>query len=580
MRGLDIFSDSSFADRKRRYTIAGVVVLVVLVVIAPFVHTAYAYLRIAATSTKSSLCPLYEVKRPDSFVRDNSSVLEIVGDKRFRLQSVQKLSGAIQVDTVVFDNQPDVAKNPKVWAKFAKFHDYLKLTFPTVFEQLEVEYVNTYGIVLYWKGSNKLLKPLMLTAHQDVVPVQRDTLQDWTYPPFEGHFDGEFVYGRGAADCKNTLIAILESFELLLAQKYKPQRGLIAAFGFDEEASGIHGASTLGQYLEAKFGVNSIYAIVDEGPGLLKDPYSNLVIAMPATGEKGYLDVLAELKTPGGHSSVPPDHTLVGIIGELAYLIERDPYESVLPQENPYLGFMQCLAVHSPKNKKGLPSFLRKSILRAGHDKLANSKVIEALRTNLMTKYLITTSQANDIVKGGEKANALPEFSQLITNHRVAIGSSLSEVKLHYGARVKVLAEKHGLGLELFGEEIITPTPKGQFVISEFSKPLNPAPVTPLDDNVWEYLAGATRHVFEDVVFRGDSKLELPIVMAPGIMTGNTDTRYYWNLTKNIFRYSPMFLLDMIKDSNVHSVDEKLRFDSHLHLLAFFYEYIQIVDSA
>ncbi len=59
---------------------------------------------------------------------------------------MQKLSGAIQVDTVVFDNQPDNQRTPRCGRNSARFRDYLKLV-PTVFEQLEVEYVSTYGIV-------------------------------------------------------------------------------------------------------------------------------------------------------------------------------------------------------------------------------------------------------------------------------------------------------------------------------------------------------------------------------------------------------------------------------------------------
>ena len=36
------------------------------------------------------------------------------------------------------------------------------------------------------------------------------------------------------------------------------------------------------------------------------------VIATPAIAEKGYIDVRVEVTSPGGHSSVPPEHT-VGI---------------------------------------------------------------------------------------------------------------------------------------------------------------------------------------------------------------------------------------------------------------------------
>lgn len=143
--------------------------------------------------------------------------------------------------------------------QFQAFHEYLEKTFLTVYKYLQIETVNTYGLTYTWKGSNSSLKPMMFFAHQDVVPVQRETLKDWTYPPFEGHYDGEYVYGKGAPDSKNLLIGILEALKLLIAQNYKLQKGIIVAFGFDEESTGIRGAEKIAKYLERKYGNDSIY---------------------------------------------------------------------------------------------------------------------------------------------------------------------------------------------------------------------------------------------------------------------------------------------------------------------------------
>ncbi|CAK7893929.1 carboxypeptidase S [[Candida] anglica] len=561
------------ASEKSKVVVAGGLAILLTIIIL-FSTGAIGYLKIALQSIEDvSVCPLSEPLAPASFYKDNTTVLRILNDEKFRLKSVQKLSGAVQIDTTIFDNQPDVSEDPKVWEKFADFHLYLQTTFPTVFALLEVEYVNTYGIVLYWKGSNKSLKPLMLTAHQDVVPVQKATLGDWSYPPFEGHYDGEYLYGRGSSDCKNVLISIMETFELYIEEQYKPERGIVAAFGFDEEASGIISASKLAKYLEKKFGKDSMYAIIDEGVGLIKDASTGQIVAVPGTGEKGYLDVKVNLKTPGGHSSVPPDHTSIGLMSELAYLIEKDPYEPILTTKNPILKYLQCSAVHSGDK---LSKFTRKTILRAGFDKLANSKVVESLTANPLTRYLISTAQAIDIIKGGEKANALPESVQLIVNHRIALESSVDETKSRFVSRVKTIASKHDLGLESFGETILEPTTKGNFVVDYSSNALEPAPVSPSDDTVWRYLTGVVRHVFEDLVY---PDLEYPIVAAPGIMTGNTDTRYYWNLTKNIYRFSPFFSNDMMIENKIHSVDERVRVGAHLELTAFFYQYIQAVDT-
>ena len=58
-------------------------------------------------------------------------------------------------------------------------------------QKLEKTVVNTYNLVYHWQGSDDSLKPLLLMGHQDVVPVNPDTLEDWINPPFSGLFDGK-----------------------------------------------------------------------------------------------------------------------------------------------------------------------------------------------------------------------------------------------------------------------------------------------------------------------------------------------------------------------------------------------------
>ena len=40
---------------------------------------------------------------------------------------------------------------------------------------------------------------------------------------------------KGATDCKNNLLGIMEALEFLLDRDFKPKRTIIAGFGFDEE---------------------------------------------------------------------------------------------------------------------------------------------------------------------------------------------------------------------------------------------------------------------------------------------------------------------------------------------------------
>lgn len=515
------------------------------------------------------VCPLHEPLAPKSFTEDNSTVLAILNDPVYRRASARKLSNAVKVDTQIGDSQPGVEEAPELWVQFEDFHRYLNKTFSTIMNIADVTYVNKYGIVIHWEGSDKSLKPVLLTAHQDTVPVQSGTLDKWTYPPLSGEYDGEYIWGRGSSDCKNVLVAILESIEILIGRDFKPRRSVVVALGFDEEASGTHGAAHIGKYLLETYGKNSFHVLIDEGPGLTDDALSGQLVAIAGTGEKGYLDVSVELTTPGGHSSVPPDHTSIGIISELAYNLEQHPYSPLLTDKNPTLEYLQCIARHG-----SLPRLQKKAILRAGFDKYANSKVVDLMVKQPMSKYLIQTSQALDVIVGGEKANALPEHVKLIVNHRVGVETSLETVMNNIEAQVTEVARNHGLGLVVRGETKIAPTDAGTFIVDYQSPPTTTAPVSPTNDAVWAQLAGVTRHVFEDLVFQN---LTQPLVLVPGMMPANTDTRHYWDLTPNIYRYSPYYSKDLIKDNRIHLVDERMLMDSHLHLTAFFYEYIQAV---
>lgn len=44
-------------------------------------------------------------------------------------------------------------------------------------------------------------------SHYDVVLAPKSTEDRWTHPPFSGHNDGTYIWGRGAADDKALLVA-------------------------------------------------------------------------------------------------------------------------------------------------------------------------------------------------------------------------------------------------------------------------------------------------------------------------------------------------------------------------------------
>lgn len=526
------------------------------------------------SSNPDSLCPIVEKIDPFKHVEKSDTVDKILHDEAFRNLSISKLLGAVRYPTQGYDDMvnPNVAETLEElfeidsrWEEIYKFHEYLEKTFPLVHKHLKLDKVNKLGLVYTWEGSNTELKPLFLTAHFDVVPIQKETLPKWTFPPFEGGYKDGFLYGRGVSDCKDLLVALMETVELLLSEgKFSPSRTIILGFGYDEESHGT-GAQEINKHLVAKYGKDSIFQIIDEGDlGYERVAGTNYIV--PATGEKGHLDSIIELYTPGGHSSIPPPHTSIGLLSKLVSLIEDQEFAPIITNSNPVLNQLQCVAEHS----KEIDPEYRDIILKAHLDKHANTRLLDIFTQELSQKYLVTTSQAVDIIQGGVKLNALPEHVSVLINHRIAIEESVDSTAHKVLGQIVQFAKKYELGVVFDGKTVIEPTEKGYFNYS-LSEPLEPAPLTPIGDGIWNLFGGSLRYLYEDLMF---PDLNETFIMAPFISTGNTDTRMYWDLTRNIYRYAP----GIPAETHIHSVDERLVFDGHLLIIAFYYYYLQLAD--
>ncbi|KAI0599173.1 peptidase family M20/M25/M40 [Biscogniauxia sp. FL1348] len=509
-------------------------------------------------------CPQVEPLVP----RSSSSALVMMDDylttSKFRNETVARMAGAIQIPSESYDDLGPVGED-KRWDVMYDVADYLEKTFPLVHSKLKLEKVNTHGLLFTWQGSDESLSPIVLMAHQDVVPVAESTVEQWTHPPYSGDYDGYYIWGRGSMDCKNNLIGILEAVELLVDAGFEPKRTLILSFGFDEEISGRQGAATLAKVLVDRYGKDGAAVIVDEGAGTTSVWGSTF--AVPAVAEKGYIDVEIIIRMPGGHSSVPPAHNGIGVMSELITHIEANLYEPHFHSENPYLGLLQCGAAHSPefpsKLKKLLPSWKETSC--AKKDQLA----LEAARQGEYVKYLFTTSVAADVISGGVKNNALPERTRVLVNHRVNVGDHPSDVRNKLAELAGEIADKYNLTVHAFNDEPETPR---SIKLNANTNTLEPAPVTPTSvDTVTPYsvLSGTTRGLYG-----------VEMLMAPGITTGNTDTRYYWDLTKHIFRFGPGWDPKQEGFDGIHTVDEKLSVVAHIRGVQWYSRFIRNMDEA
>ncbi|KAH3688513.1 hypothetical protein WICPIJ_000503 [Wickerhamomyces pijperi] len=514
-----------------------------------------------------SLCPVGDYLRPKAYLENKSLVESMVNSQEFRDYTIKNMEGAIRVPTETFDSNKQPSEDQSQWVQFPKFHAFLEGAFPKVHETFQVEKVNSHGLLLTLQGSNPNLKPMLFMAHQDVVPVDPQTLNLWDHPPFEGTHDDKWIYGRGASDCKNLIISYFQAFERLLHDGFKNERTFILSLGFDEEIEGMFGATALAKVLIERYGEDSFFAILDEG-GASITQIDGVPFAFTPVAEKGNMAMMIELTTPGGHASLPPDHTNIGIMSKLVDLIEESPFTPILSAKNPVLNHLQCIAKYTSK----FPESYKKSIFKAGVDSAANNFVINFLSKISLAKFAIRTTQAIDVIRGGVKANALPEYSKVTINHRIALESSVKETIDKIVHNVEVIAKQFGLGLYSEGKEILPKTAKGAFQLSH-GRLLEPSAISPLDNDSFNILRGTLKHILGDYVYPSSKE---PVV-AGTLMPANTDTNKYWSLSENIYRFTYSSIVNFA-DAGIHTVNEKVLIDDVVRSSAFIYEYVRNLD--
>ncbi|KAI0251422.1 carboxypeptidase S [Lactifluus subvellereus] len=522
----------------------------------------------------ANLCPQSEVIYPNR----HAQLWETLGNEyeqgAFTERAVEWLGGAVRIPTEIYDEMDLIGVDER-WEIFGQFYDYLAKSFPLTHETLTLTKVNTYGLLYEWKGSDDSLKPLLLAAHQDVVPVNPETIDQWTYPPYSGYYDGEFIWGRGSIDDKSGLIGILSSIETLLEKDFEPTRTIVLAFGFDEEASGLQGARNLSIAMLEKYGENSMALLVDEG-GIFGE-MSGSVIALAATAEKGYLDTKVAVSTAGGHSSVPPPHTGIGILSRLLVEYEGNPTEAHLERGTPVYSTVQCVGEHA----KDFPSDLRALIEASAYSDLALQRLGAKLTEDNILRALIGTTQAIDLVQGGVKSNALPEEAWAVVNHRIATQSSVAAVQQRDTDALKGLANEFNLSFTAFGSLVSPeggPTEGTLTLTDAYGTALEPAPMTPTNEDSapWQLLSGTIKATYNaQRGLEGDN-----VVVSPGVLSGNTDTKFYWKLTPHIFRYGHLDVGTTISPAahGIHTVNEHIRARNFVEIIRFYTTLILNVD--
>ncbi len=433
--------------------------------------------------------------------------------------AAQRLSAAVRIRTVSHDGKRDAGA-----AEFRKLHALLEQSFPRTHAALKRETINGFSLLYTWPGSDPAAQPIMLMAHQDVVPIAPGTEQDWQADPFGGEIRDGFVWGRGSWDDKGNLFAIMEAAELLVAEGFKPRQTVYLAFGHDEEIGGLRGAGAIAELLQAR-GIR-LQFVIDEGllitEGILKG--LDRPAALIGTAEKGYLTLALSAAAKPGHSSMPPPDTAIGMLSTaLARLEDRqmpaairgvaaEMFDTIAPEMN------------------GLNRILLSNLWLFG------PAVKSQLEKGVSTNAMLRTTTALTVVQAGGKENVLPGRADALVNFRILPGDSGEGVAEHVRRAVAndaITVEKRGFSYE-------------------------PTPISPSAAPAYRLLARTVRELFPGTV------------VAPGLMIGATDSRHMAPVADAIYRFSPVRA--RAEDlPRFHGTNERISIDNHAELIGFYH---------
>jgi len=421
----------------------------------------------------------------------------------------EHLSEAIQFQTVTYKGGDPAPEDAGPWLAL---HDWLETTYPRVHRVMTLEKVAGLSLLYKWEGRDRTRDPIIFMAHQDVVPVNEGTLDDWTGAPFAGEIIDGVVYGRGALDDKGSLVAIMEAGEALIASGFQPQRTIYFMFGHDEEVSGS-GARAMVDLLHGR-GVRA-QMVLDEGFFVIEDsPLTGAPFGFIGVAEKGYASLNITAIGDGGHSSNPPRNSANVRLARAILALEEHQME----------------ADFSKPPVSDLFAAAAKDMGFASRMALANLWLFRGMVEAQLAgpgDAMIRTTTAPTLLSGSVKENVLPQRATALVNFRLHPNDTLEDLLVH--------VEEVTGGIE--GLEISV---AGGGIASEAS------PVSPADNRAFAVLSAVAARVGGGEVATG-----------PALVLGGTDARWASKISDNVYRFQPSFV-SMAEVSGFHGTNERL----------------------
>ncbi|XP_042908685.1 N-fatty-acyl-amino acid synthase/hydrolase PM20D1 isoform X1 [Parasteatoda tepidariorum] len=361
----------------------------------------------------------------------------------------------------------------------------------------------------------------------DVVPVEESY---WEEEPFSGTIKDGYIWGRGTIDSKHIVMGTLEALEFLLEKGYKPKRSFYLAYGHDEESGGLDGAQYISQLLKSR-NVELEY-LLDEGSFVMDDfvPGITSPVALISVSEKGSLNLELKVRSIPGHSSFPSRETAIVILSKALSKLGGDIFPSMFgkgPEESLFEELAHCAPFPFKVVFKNLWLFKYPVIM------YMSDPVMSAVHR---------TTVAVTIVTGGNKINVLPSTATANLNLRVHPAQTNNEA---------LQFVKNTVRDERVEINVISQDP--------------PHPFSPTDSLGYYLIRKTIRQIYNNSC------------VAPMTLIANTDSRWYLNLTRNVYRFS----LIRMKPSELdrfHGHNERISVENYEKVVNFFLHLIKNSD--
>ncbi len=426
-------------------------------------------------------------------------------------RAVMKLQALVRVPTVSHrePERVDVAAFDDLVAELAK-------QFPLLHERLDLTRVHTHGLLFHWPGHSSH-RPVVLMAHQDVVPVEGT----WRHGAFSGAVVDGNIWGRGTLDDKGCLAGICEAVETLLEEGFTPAQDVWLSFSCDEEVYGVAAVEAVRELRER--GARPWF-VVDEGGCVVPDAFPGVTRPVGVVGvtEKGIMSIHLRVEGRGGHASTPARNGPTARLARAITRLDRSPMATGLPA--PTVELFRRLAPHAS------PA-MRPVLAHAGRLGPAFAKVLTALGPE--SAAMVRTTMAVTTLQGSPALNVIARTATAGVNIRIALGDTCEAVLAHIR---KVIDDDQ---VEIDVVEAYEPTP------------VSPYSTADQEDEAFALLEETITEVFPDAI------------PAPYVMMATTDSRNFTEICDRVYRFAP-FRMTKEQRESIHSYDEHLGVETFL----------------